>query len=324
MSTIHIYGTIGVDVTPATIARDLNAATGPVTVTINSFGGDAYAGIAIANQLATYRDKVTAIVEGLAASAASIILTGASEVLMYRSSEIMIHEASINIGGNSAELAASSAQLDQLSANMAQAYADFAGGNPEDWRAAMKTETWFTADDAVQAGLVDRIITGKTTEKPAAALTATKTRPPAALLNKEKTMRIKKPQALEEENTIVLDASHIDRLKAALDLEDLDADTLVDTIEKMASKAPAEDPNQGDIADAKAEAQAHWLVHNWIKEGRFSAAHKDKVIRLATIDPQLAMDSYGSRPVNTVPVTEVGYSVVPSEDITGTGKKWVR
>ena len=329
MSILRIYGTIGVDVTPASIARELESSNEPVTVYINSFGGDAYAGIAIANQLSAYQAKVTAIVEGIAASAASIILTGADTVQMYRSAEIMVHEASVNIGGNSAELAASSAQLNQLSESIAHAYADRAGTAATTWREAMKAETWFNAEDAVAAGLADQIINGKAAKKPEAALTRVKIRPPAALLTKEKKM----PTTPETpEGSLVLTPEHVDKIKTALQVEEIDADTLVETVETMAKNAgiasdPA-DPNPQNvltsaIAEAKAEARAQALTHTWIEEGRFSAALRDKVIRLATVDPDLARESFGSRPKNSVPMRELGHARY-SDDVPGTGAKWVR
>lgn len=326
MTKIRIYGTIGRDVTPASMAKELDAASGPVTVHLNSFGGDAYAGITIANQLAAHNGKVTAIVEGLAASAASIILTGADEVLMYPASEIMVHEASIDAGGNSAALAALSTQLNQLSENMATAYADHAGGTPADWRQAMKLETWFTAADAVKSGLASRIIPGKTANKPAAAAAATKTRPAAALLEKEDPMTTQtEEQPTAQDNGVTLDADQTREVETLLGIDNIDAAALVEAVKKLVNVDQAETVvTEGELNDARAEAQAHFLVDTWIKEGRFTAGLRDQVVRLATIDPQLAMDSYGSRPKDSIPMRELGYANTPSDEVEGSGKRWVR
>ena len=261
MTKIRIYGTIGRDVTPASMAKELDAASGPVTVHLNSFGGDAYAGITIANQLAAHNGKVTAIVEGLAASAASIILTGADEVLMYPASEIMVHEASIDAGGNSAALAALSTQLNQLSENMATAYADHAGGTPADWRQAMKLETWFTAADAVKSGLASRIIPGKTANKPAAAAAATKTRPAAALLEKEDPMTTQtEEQPTAQDNGVTLDADQTREVETLLGIDNIDAAALVEAVKKLVNVDQAETVvTEGELNDARAEAQAHFL-----------------------------------------------------------------
>lgn len=329
---INIYGVVGTDVTPTGIAQELKDANGdPVVVYVNSPGGDAYAGITIAHQLTAYPGRVTAIVEGLAASAASIIITGADTVSMFTAAEIMIHEAGATMAGNSAEFAATAAQLDRLSANMATLYAEHTGTPAEEWRQAMQAETWFTADQAVKAGLAKKVIPGKAVPKPTAHLnTANKTAPNRTLLKETETM-----------DTITLDADHIERLKVALDLDELDADTLVDKVEELtkADQTPAEEPAPAApaptkealaeaLAEAKAEARAQALTSTWIEEGRFSSALRDKVVRLATIDPKLAREAFGSRPKGSIPRKEIGYGVDPTangdDEVPGTGKKWVR
>lgn len=328
---INIYGVVGTDVTPTGIANELKDANGdPVVVYVNSPGGDAYAGITIANQLTAYSGRVTAIIEGLAASAASIIITAADTVSMFTAAEIMVHEAAATMSGNSAELAATAAQLDQLSANMAKLYADRTGTPAREWRQAMQAETWFTADQAVKAGLADKVIPGKAAPKPTAQLkTTNKTAPTRTLLKETDTM-----------DTITLDIDHIERLKAALALDELDADTLVNKVEELTNtdQVPAEEPAPAQpvptkealaevIAEAKAEARAQALTNTWIEEGRFSAALRDKVVRLATVDPKLAREAFGSRPKGSVPRKEIGYGIDPyanGDDVPGTGKKWVR
>ncbi len=123
---------------------------------LNSPGGAAFDGIAIHNALRQHQAKVTVIVDGLAASAASAVAMGGDEVVMARGSSLMIHDASAIAWGNAADCRKTADVLDKLSGNYAKIYAAKAGGTPGEWRTAMLAETWYDADEAVEAGLADR------------------------------------------------------------------------------------------------------------------------------------------------------------------------
>lgn len=126
---------------------------------INSPGGMAFEGIAILNQLRQHNAKVITVVDGIAASAASMIAMGGDEIVMARNSEMMIHDASNIAIGTAADIAAEAGVLEKLSDNIASIYAERAGGTAAEWREAMLAETWYTADEAVAAGLADRVET---------------------------------------------------------------------------------------------------------------------------------------------------------------------
>ena len=128
-----------------------------IRLLINSPGGEVFEGIAIANTIRNHPAKVTAVVEGLAASAASFIAVAADELVMARNSELMIHDAWGLVVGNSDDMTKMADLLDHLSDNIADMYAAKAGGTVADWRAAMKAETWYSAAEAVEAGLADRV-----------------------------------------------------------------------------------------------------------------------------------------------------------------------
>ncbi|OIR41162.1 peptidase S14 [Corynebacterium sp. NML140438] len=180
MNEILMYGTIGEDfwepensITAKSIMSQLADMTGDVTVRISSGGGDVYAGIDIMNALKDYDGgEVTVIVESLAASAASFIAVGgADRVLMRASSELMIHRAWTWAEGNADEVAKTLKDLERQDTKLANIYAAKAGGTVEDWLAAMSDETWYTADEAVAAGLADEVIAEKSTApEPAAKL----------------------------------------------------------------------------------------------------------------------------------------------------------
>lgn len=135
-------------------------------VHLNSPGGEALEGIAILNLLRAHPAKVTVTVDGLAASAASFIAAGADETIMARNSQMMIHDAWGLVVGNAADMTSLAGVLDKLSDNIASVYAEKAGGKTEQWRAAMKAETWYTADEAVTAGIADSVLAS---EEPAPA-----------------------------------------------------------------------------------------------------------------------------------------------------------
>lgn len=137
---------------------------------LNSPGGEATEGIAISNLLRQYPAKVTAIVDGLAASAASMVAMGANELVMAPSSQLMIHDASGGCWGDALFMEQTAAMLHHLSDRYAEAYAGKAGGDPAEWRALMQAETWYSPDEAVAAGLADRTLAEPTTEDPEAAV----------------------------------------------------------------------------------------------------------------------------------------------------------
>lgn len=133
---------------------------------LNSPGGEVFEAIAISNLLRAHSARVVAVVDGIAASAASVIAVTADETIMAPHSELMIHDAWGACVGNAAEMTAMAATLDSLSGNIASMYAAKAGGDVAAWRAAMTAETWYSADEAVAAGLADRVDPGRADTQP--------------------------------------------------------------------------------------------------------------------------------------------------------------
>lgn len=158
MNEILIYGDIGFEVQAKDIVNQLNDADGPLSVRVDSFGGDVYAGISILNALRRYPDVVTVYVDGMAASAASFIAVGgADRLIMSPNSSLLIHGAWSQGMGNSEEMAQLSADLNQITDNLATIYAEKTGQEPKYWRELMKQDTTFTAEQAVEAGLADAV-----------------------------------------------------------------------------------------------------------------------------------------------------------------------
>lgn len=124
---------------------------------INSPGGEVFDAIAISNALRSHSARVVAIVDGLAASAASFIAASADELIMAPNSELMIHDAWGLCMGNAADMQSMAEMLDHTSNNIASIYAAKAGTEVAPWRAAMSAETWYSAEEAVAAGLADSV-----------------------------------------------------------------------------------------------------------------------------------------------------------------------
>jgi ATP-dependent protease ClpP protease subunit len=164
---VDIYDEIGgggwftSGVTAIDFIAELAQIDGDLEVHLNSPGGDVFDGLAIYNSLAQRPGRVTTIVDGLAASAASFIAMAGTTRLICPGAMMMIHEASGFCVGNAAEMRETAELLDKVSENLAAIYASHSG-RADGWRDAMHAETWYTADEAVAAGLAHRL-----TERPA-------------------------------------------------------------------------------------------------------------------------------------------------------------
>jgi len=158
---LFIYDEIGMwGVSASDFLNDLSAVTATsINVRINSPGGDVFDGIAIYNALLSHPAKVDTTVDSLAASAASFIAMAGDTVTMMPHSQLMIHDAKMMMFGafNPADLRDIADLLDRQSDNIAGIYADVASGSAADWRTAMQAETWYTAQEAVDAGLATKV-----------------------------------------------------------------------------------------------------------------------------------------------------------------------
>lgn len=137
-----------------------------ITLHINSPGGDYFDGVAIYNALVDHPARVTSVVDGLAASAASFIAQAGDERIVNRAGQLMIHDASGIVIGNAADMADMVDLLDKISDSIAGIYASRAGGEVADWRTAMRAETWYTAAEAVDAGLADSAVAEAPSDPP--------------------------------------------------------------------------------------------------------------------------------------------------------------
>lgn len=164
VAQVYLYDPIDswFGVTAKDFAREWTALDADhIDLFINSPGGDVFDAMAILNVIRRTEAHVVAHIDGIAASAASFIAMGADEVVMGRNSELMIHDASGLCWGPAEDMQKMADDLTRVSENIASVYAEKAGGEPATWREAMLAETWYSAEEAVSAGLADRVDTDR-------------------------------------------------------------------------------------------------------------------------------------------------------------------
>lgn len=132
-----------------------------VDLHINSPGGFVYDAVAMFEALDQHDAQVRVHVDGLAASAASFLAMVGHSVEIARGGRMMIHDAQMIAIGSPADLREAAALGEDVSNDIAEYYAARAGGKAADWRAAMIATTWYSAAEAVEAKLADRVAAKK-------------------------------------------------------------------------------------------------------------------------------------------------------------------
>ncbi len=162
--TLYLNGEIsdetwwGDEVTPKLFKDELMAGSGNVTVWINSPGGDVFAAAQIYNMLMDYVGSVTIKIDGLAASAASVIAMAGGDVYMSPVSMLMIHNPSTIAIGDSEEMLRAKALLDEVKESIINAYELKSGLSRTKISHLMDAETWMNANKAIELGFADKIM----------------------------------------------------------------------------------------------------------------------------------------------------------------------
>ena len=161
---ISIFGDIGNScwapgVTPEDFKKDFDAVkdSKEIRVLVNSPGGDVFDGITIYNIIASERPKVKVEILGLAASAASVIALAGSSLKMHEGSFFMIHNAWGIAMGPADEMRKMAEILDKISGELINIYENQSDLDEKQIKEYMNDETWFTAEEAVEAGFADEI-----------------------------------------------------------------------------------------------------------------------------------------------------------------------
>lgn len=164
MRTLFLNGEIsdetwfGDEVTPKVFRSELEAGTGPINVWINSPGGDVFAAAQIYNMLMDYPFDVTVMIDGLAASAASVIAMAGTTVQMSPVAMMMIHNPATIAIGDSEEMKKAIKMLDEVKESIMNAYEIKTGLSRDRISKLMDAETWFNAKKAVELGFADEIM----------------------------------------------------------------------------------------------------------------------------------------------------------------------
>jgi ATP-dependent Clp protease protease subunit len=171
--TLYIYDQVGgswfsdgVTAKGVTEALDGMKARGvkSLSVFINSPGGSVFEGVAIYNAIKRFDGKVKVIVDGLAASIASIIAMAGDEIVMGPNALMMLHNPSCIAMGNAVDFRFTADWLDKIAGVMVETYAARSKGSAGVIREQMDAETWLTADEAVKAGFADSVVADDTEE----------------------------------------------------------------------------------------------------------------------------------------------------------------
>ena len=169
--TLRIEGQIadetwfGDEVTPQLFKNDLNAGKGDITLWINSPGGDVFAAAQIYNMLMDYRGNVHVIIDGLAASAASVIAMAGTTVSMSPVAMMMIHNPWTIAQGEAKDMKKVIEMLGEIKESIVNAYELRTGLSRAKISHLMDSESWFNARKAVELGFADKILFGKDESK---------------------------------------------------------------------------------------------------------------------------------------------------------------
>ena len=175
--TLYLNGVIAEEswfsdeITPAAFKADLTSGSGPITVWINSVGGDCVAAAQIYNMLMEYPHDVTVKIDGIAASAASVIAMAGTRVLMSPTSLLMLHNPFTVAMGDSEEMRKAIQLLDEVKESIINAYAIKTGLSRTKLSNLMDSETWMNANKAIELGFADGILQDEKRQVPAGEVT---------------------------------------------------------------------------------------------------------------------------------------------------------
>ena len=246
-AVVYVYGDIGDTmwedgVSAQAFVDELDAIDAPeLHVRINSPGGSAWDGLTIANAIMRHPAKTTTFIDGLAASAASVVAFAGDEVVVSKWGRAMLHNAHAMVMGTAADMRDVATQLDALNANMAAYYADRSTGADDAaaFARAMEKETWYSAEELLAAGLATRIddsgVREEVEKAVASALASTR-------------MQFQNPPATERTTTVGIKDDLAKRL--GKDPADITEEDLMQAALDALGDAPAGDTttNEGDPA----------------------------------------------------------------------------
>ena len=169
---LELYGTIAEeswfddDVTPQMFRNELFSEKGPITLWINSPGGDCIAASQIYTMLMDYPDEVTVKIDGIAASAASVIAMAGTKVLMAPTALMMIHNPATITMGDHEDMKRAIEMLDEVKESIINAYEIKTGVSRIKLSHLMDAETWMNANKAIELGFADDVLKDEKQSEP--------------------------------------------------------------------------------------------------------------------------------------------------------------
>lgn len=249
----------------------LGDAIDTIDLHIHSRGGNVYEAVAIMNTLRQHPARVVTTVDSIAASAAGFIAVGASdELVLAENAELMAHLPWVMAVGDANDMRKAADRLDQIGNNIASIFAERAGGSVDEWMQVLTDETWWSAQEAVDAGIADRVLKApkrKTADKGGAA----KNRFDLSVFNhagRSQAPAPRQPQAQQtpppagveaekgKEPTVALSESALQKLGLEADADD---SAIEAAITKLAEQPPSvnnvmvTEPNAEQAADVLAK-----------------------------------------------------------------------
>ncbi len=351
---IEIYDDIipffGVDAT--SFRSELKAAgdVANINLHIHSRGGNVYEAVAIMNTLRQHPARVVTTVDSIAASAAGFIAVGASdELIIAENAELMAHLPWAVSVGDARDMRKTADRLEQIGNNIASIFARRAGGTVDEWMQVLTDETWWSAQEAVDAGVADRVL--KAPKRKAAADSSAKNRFDLSVFNHAGRSDAPAPRIIQAHNqtpppveaeadkgkepTVALSESALRKLGLEADADD---SAINEAINKLADAAPqmtAEDAARvaekfGQVMVNKAQydemsstvaqleadraerlkAEDEAAIKNALSTGRIDAVNADDWRDELAKNREGTLRLLNKLPANkAVPVNEVGHGV---------------
>lgn len=354
LATIRMYGPIdswggwfGISTNDiGQVLDDLPDSVTSIVLRINSPGGEVSEAVAILNMLRAHKAKITAVVDGLAASAASVIAAGCDDTVMSPGTQMMIHSPWSFAAGNATDLRKVAMTLDNFEATLVEIYEGKAG--PQDWAALLAEETWLTSAAAVELGLADRVAVipdagetetvdgdpdGDPDDDPHEFNDATQLRIAAALTPAASASGT----PTGKETAVVFSPDQLIQMRADLGLANDADETAIasavaarpkpalpdgvvtidaSTLEEIRSQAQA---GVQALAQQRADTRDRYLDAA-ITRGKFAAARREHFAKLYDADPEGTRAVIDSLQENTIPVAEVGFDA-DGETVTNTAEE---
>ena len=240
---LELYGTIAEqpwlddDVTPKMFHDELFAGSGPVTIWLSSPGGDCVAASQIYSMLMDYPQDVTVKIDGIAASAASVIAMAGTRVLMAPTGMLLIHNPMTMAYGNQADMEKAIDMLDEVKESIINAYEIKTGLSRAKISHLMDEETWMNANKAIELGFADDILTDEKKQPANVAYSFSGRKAETALLNKltEKCGKAEKGETVSDKKfveNLIRQAVEDIQLQAASPKENTPIGTPITELEK--------------------------------------------------------------------------------------------